>query len=279
MHKEIQKLLTQHDVSEKQYTIWAWNRFRSQAFWSGIVIGILFVSPLLWAANSAYHEKNMTEFWGMIVGAVFVGFLFLIGSFWAKSTTIDYMFDPAYTPRGFEALDVIQRMNPRYVSKLNAQHWIAIQKINVQSFERKEAAKRPGVRANISKERITHLIELKLKMKKWGLIGTGLLSLTLITFPFYLPHLMTDSWESYAVMSIVGLTFFVAVIGMHAWLFLYGYIGYLQREIILYGEWAWDDTIHHGKSATVFGVIAMIMGSLSFAAFMLIPLALLLGAK
>lgn len=277
MKKNTSSLLAEYGVSEKQYVIWAWQRFRKQAFWSGIGIGILFMSPVLWAAYSAYLEGNVQDFWGMLIAAAFVGLIFLIGAFWVKSTAIDYPFDPAYTPKGFEALDVSRRTDPKYINKLKAYHWDAVRAIDVKEVERKEAAKRPGPREGVSKERIKNLIEIKSKMKKWGLIGAVLFSVALITFPLYLSYLIAKSLSGILITVVLGILFFVATIGLHGWLLLYGYLAYLKREIRLYGEFAWDDTIHHGKSATVFGVVAMGVAIVSFSTFMLIPIALLLG--
>src|SRR3989338_9001562 len=161
MIKEI-NLFAEHGVSEKQYLIWDWQRFRSQAFWSGIVIGLIFMSPLLWAAYSAYLEGDLQNFWGMLIGAIFVGLLFLMGAYWAKSTAIDYPFDPAYTPKGFEMLDVLRRTDPKYVTRLKSRHWAAVQRIDVAAVERAEAAKRPGPREGITKETIARRLSLKL---------------------------------------------------------------------------------------------------------------------
>jgi hypothetical protein len=75
-------------------------------------------------------------------------------------------------------------------------------------------------------------------------------------------------------VGIFDLFYITTVLGMHGWLFLYGYLGFLERKIKLHAEYTWDDTVHHGKSATVFGVIAMMTAVLSFLLFMVVPVAL-----
>lgn len=278
MIKEI-NLFAEHGVSEKQYLIWAWQRFRSQAFWSGIVIGLIFMSPLLWAAYSAYLEGDLQNFWGMLIGAIFVGLLFLMGAYWAKSTAIDYPFDPAYTPKGFEMLDVLRRTDPKYVTRLKPRHWAAVQRIDVAAVERAEAAKRPGPRKGITQEVIARRLSLKLMFKKWGIISSVAFSMALITLPFYLDLIKDHAFLSGFVKILLGVLFLLAVVGMHGWLFLYGYLGYLERKIKLQAEYSWDDSIHHGKAATVFGIGFMGLAIVSFGFFMIIPIGLLMGWK
>lgn len=278
-NKEAAKYLQQHGVSEKQYTIWAWLRFRNQAFWSGIVIGLIFTTPILWGAYIAYQEGDTKGLWGMIAGAILVGSIFLFGAFWTKSGGPTYIAKPGYTPRGFEAIDLARRSSLKYVGKLKDQHWRAIQKIDVQVFEAKEETKNPGMHLEAEGDEVERLVALKSKMKNTGLIGAGYFVVTLVVFPLYLLPLVGDSVWRFVLMAILGAIFLVTTIGLHMWLFLYGYVGYLKREICLFGEFSWDTAIHHGKWATVFGVIAMCVAGLSFAFFILVPIGLLMGWK
>ena len=278
---EVEMLFQQHGVSEKQYVIWAWQRFRNQAFGSGLVIGLLFVAPILWGAYLAYQEGDTQGFWGMIVAAIFVALIFIVSAFWMKNGGPQYRSEGIgpffYTPAKFESIDVVRRTSPQYVKKLKAHHWEAVQRIDVQAFEAKEKTKNPGMREGVTPEKVDRVKALKLKMKKIGLIGAAFFAVALITFPLYLIPLVGDSVWRFVTMGILGIIFFATTIGLHLWLFLYGYEGYLKREIILYASYTWDDTTHHGKWADLFAVVAMCAAVLSFAAFMFIPIGLLMG--
>src|SRR3989338_1839149 len=122
-------------------------------------------------------------------------------------------------------------------------------------------------------------LSLKLMFKKWGIISSVAFSMALITLPFYLDLIKDHAFLSGFVKILLGVLFLLAVVGMHGWLFLYGYLGYLERKIKLQAEYSWDDSIHHGKAATVFGIGFMGLAIVSFGFFMIIPIGLLMGWK
>ena len=279
LSKSAEIILRQHNVSSKQYLAWAVVRFRNQAFWWGIGIASIIVSVFLIMAYLAYQKDptNMQDVWGLLAAALIFSVILAMPAFWSKSGGPTYLGDPAYTPRGFKMIGMMHVTSPKFLKKLSDRKWRSIQKFDVEKFEAKEKKKRPGPLSGISKAKIEHFIALKLKMKRVGLIGGILFSLLLVLFPFYLGPLVTDSSWRPALLVFLAIIYFAAIIGLNAWLFLYGLTGFLKREIILYGEFRWDDTIHYGKWAILFSIVAMAAAIISFALFMIPPIALLLG--
>ena len=88
-----------------------------------------------------------------------------------------------------------------------------------------------------------------------------------------------DAWPGALLVWTLGGIFVAAAVGMHGWLFMYGYLGLVERRIRVYGEFSSDDSVHGGRSAAVIGIVAMGIAVISFALFMAIPIGLLLGLE
>lgn len=197
--------------------------------------------------------------------------IFLISAFRMKHGGPNYAENKAF-PGGFEAMDVLRRTSPDFIRKLKPRDWEAIKQINIKEYEAKQALKRPGMRDGVTNERVERLTRFKNRMKRIGLYGLIPFVIAIIVIPNYFTP--TTEWR-FLLMAIIGVAFIIPVIGFHTWLFLYGYLGFLKRKIKLHAEFSWFDTLHYGKSAIVLGVIAMAAALISFAAFMIIPIALI----
>lgn len=209
--------------------------------------------------------------WGTFVTGGLIVTIFLTAAFRMKRGGPNYAENNAF-PGGFEAMDVLRRTSPDFIKKLKPRDLETIKQINVKEYEAKEAAKKPGMRDGVTNERVERLTQLKNRMKKIGLYGLIPFTIAIIVVPSYLEPITGKVWWQL----IIGIAFILPLIGLHTWLFLYGYLGFLKREIKLQAEFSCFDTLHYGKSATVFGVIAMIAALISFAVFMIIPIALIL---
>jgi len=269
MKREATRLLAKHEVSRTQYLLWAERRFRRLAFGSGVGFGLAFMAPLLWAAATAHRAGDPQEMWGMVAGATFVGLLFLVGALRVGRTS--------GASRGFEALDVGRRTSPEYMKGLRPRHWDAARAIDVAAWEARDARRAAGPRRTLSPARREALLETKLRLRRWGLRLSAVLVAAVVATPLYMDLLASTSWPGRLVAWTLGALFVAAAAGMHGWLFMYGYLGVAEARIRLYGEFSSDDSDHEGKAAAVIGAIVMGVAALSFALFMTVPIALLLG--
>ena len=116
----------------------------------------------------------------------------------------------------------------------------------------------------ISSDQVQKLENLKQKLKKIGLIGTGLFGLT-VAFAFMI--LKIEGITS-TVVVVMGIFYVMMVIGLHGWIFLYALLGIMRRQ--------YQGMVYKGEAAIVWGAIIAVVTVGIFIAFMAVPIAILL---
>lgn len=260
---ELRRILEAHDVSERQLAAWAQAKFANASFKAGLAISASVAALMGYLSYREYLADPARGAVGLAIGGV-VTAIFVAAAFRMKGGGPRYASGDSQT-EGFEMLYVLGRFRAEQLERLKPSDWEAIRLVDVAAWEARKHRDGSGARRGTSKERLAYLLDLKRRMKLAGLLGLIPLVILVISVPRFLAPLIAAQWWRLLLMGAVVAAVLVPVVGLHGWLFLYGYLGFLRREIVVHGEFTWDDTVHHGRWATLLGVTAMAVSILSLA--------------
>ncbi|MBU0505998.1 MAG: hypothetical protein ABII18_10905 [bacterium] len=263
-NSDARRVLEKQGVSERQYLAYFDTTFRKKAFLTGVILGDLAFILCFFGGYYGYSANPedgllyliIATLFGFLLGGLFLG----VGMMFKNGTTPTSDDEPYNTPKLFEFSDVLNKTDHKFIKNISPTTWQAIKRFDLKAYEVKEQRIRQRLRPTTPPETIAKLNQFKLWCKRVSFWNAVFFFILFVGFVFVLMQsgIKTNSLSSSVFKMVFGLSFLLTTLSVHFWFLIYALLGFLEKKIIVPGEWGKSGFV--GLGAQIWAVVFLGLG-------------------